>query len=342
MELARVVIVEDEGILVRDLSHRLANLGYAVVGTAGTGTVAIALAAQLQPDVMLMDISLRGRMDGIAAAKEIHRTTQTSCVFMTAHSDRVTIERAKTAEPYGYLIKPFEDHDLHSTIELALYRSRVERKSKKNQRWLSTDLGSSDDGGITVNADDDITHSRLLGERLTGWMLKDALNKPLHEDSCVLNASIHQALDDTLAIAQNDLKYKASVRRDYGELPMVQFNIGEIQQVFLNLLVNVAHGIDKEKEITIATRRDGDHVVIAITDTWCGISEDKMNSVFDPFFTTKPMGTETGLEPWIVANIVQKHHGSVTLKSDMGNETTFTIRLPIVAPYAENRSDEFL
>jgi PAS domain S-box-containing protein len=144
-------------------------------------------------------------------------------------------------------------------------------------------------------------------------------------------ASINQALDDTVTIAWNELKYKATIRREYSELPPVQCNVSELKQVFVNLLVNAAHAIDKQGTITITTRHEGEHVLVAIADTGCGIPHDKLNRIFDPFFTTKPVGKGTGLGLWVVTSILNKHRGSVTVQSEVGKGTAFTLRIPVSA-----------
>ncbi len=150
-------------------------------------------------------------------------------------------------------------------------------------------------------------------------------------------ADLNQALRSTLAVARNELKYVADVETELEDLPLVSCHGGDLNQVFLNLLVNAAHAIgDVVKEtgakghIGVRTRRDGDDVVIAISDTGTGIPEEIRSHIFDPFFTTKEVGRGTGQGLAIARAIVtQKHAGSLTFESEVGRGTTFTIRLPI-------------
>ncbi|MER2601644.1 MAG: GAF domain-containing protein, partial [Candidatus Competibacter phosphatis] len=130
MKPAHILIVEDEFILASDLGLRLRDLGYAVAGTAATGADALALVDHRHPDLVLMDIRLQGSMDGIAAALEIRRRWRLPVVFLTAHDDD-TLQRAKLAEPFGYILKPFEDRELRTLIEIALYKHRAEEEIRR-------------------------------------------------------------------------------------------------------------------------------------------------------------------------------------------------------------------
>ncbi len=141
-------------------------------------------------------------------------------------------------------------------------------------------------------------------------------------------ADINQGLDSTLNVVWNELKYKAEVTKDYGELPEVECYPQQLNQVFMNLLVNAAQAIEKQGEIRIATRAVDGYVEIAISDTGLGIPEEDVSSIFDPFFTTKEVGQGTGLGLNVVYNIIEKHHGSVDVESTVGVGTTFTIRIP--------------
>lgn len=129
-ERVKIMVVDDEVIVVEDLKNRLESLGYNVVATAHTGEEAIASAEETRPDLVLMDIQLRGEMDGIEAAEEIRSRFDISVLYLTAFSDDETLKRAKVTLPFGYLIKPFVERELHSTIEMALYRQKMEREVK--------------------------------------------------------------------------------------------------------------------------------------------------------------------------------------------------------------------
>lgn len=144
------------------------------------------------------------------------------------------------------------------------------------------------------------------------------------------NADINEGLESTLSIAWNELKYKATVNKEYGLLPRVWCNLGQLNQVFLNILVNAAHAIEDHGEIGITTWEENGFVKIAISDTGSGIPPENMTRIFDPFFTTKEVGKGTGLGLAIAYDIVvNKHGGNITVTSEVGAGTTFTIILPV-------------
>src|SRR5512142_1953087 len=125
----RILVVEDETIVAMDIERGLRTAGYEVVGTTGSGEEAIRLAEQQRPDLVLMDIRLQGAMDGIDAGKTIRQRFHIPIVFLTAHADAATVARAKMAEPFGYLLKPFEDPELHTAIEIALHKRAAEEST---------------------------------------------------------------------------------------------------------------------------------------------------------------------------------------------------------------------
>jgi CheY-like chemotaxis protein len=132
----KVLIVEDEGIVAEDLKGHLTLMGYDVVGTAYSGKQAVALATESRPDIVLMDVALPGGMDGIATAERMHETIDVPIIFITAYADEKTLERATAIEPFGYLIKPFDERELHATIATALYKHERERRVKREREQL--------------------------------------------------------------------------------------------------------------------------------------------------------------------------------------------------------------
>ncbi len=130
----RILVVEDESIVALEIMERLETLDYRPVGHTGNGEQALALTGLHKPDLVLMDIRLQGPMDGITAAGEIHQRFHVPVIFLTANSEDITIDRAKLANPYGYILKPFDDRELRSTIEIALYRRRTEEEIRRLNR----------------------------------------------------------------------------------------------------------------------------------------------------------------------------------------------------------------
>lgn len=134
MKPCRILVVEDEAIVAMDISQRLKSLGYELAGRTGTGEEAVELAGKEHPDLVLMDIHLQGTMDGIDAAVTIRQQHGLPVIFLTAYSEETTLERAKQAEPYGYILKPFDDRELKSTIEIALHKHGVDRELHRMNR----------------------------------------------------------------------------------------------------------------------------------------------------------------------------------------------------------------
>ena len=142
---ARILIVEDESVVALDIQDRLQSLGYQVVARVASGQRAIDLAFEHLPDLILMDIMLKGKMDGITAAETIHAQADIPIVFMTALADAATLERAKKTDLLGYILKPFEERDLLVQVEIALYKHRMERALRESQeRYELAVLGSKD------------------------------------------------------------------------------------------------------------------------------------------------------------------------------------------------------
>jgi signal transduction histidine kinase len=139
---------------------------------------------------------------------------------------------------------------------------------------------------------------------------------------------INSGLESTLNVVNNEVKYKATVHKDLGEIPTVKAYPQQLNQVFMNILVNAAQAIEKKGDIHIVTRKKDDFVEIDISDTGCGIDQENISRIFDPFFTTKDVGKGTGLGMNIAYNIVQKHNGTIDVRSELGKGTTFTIRIP--------------
>ena len=145
-------------------------------------------------------------------------------------------------------------------------------------------------------------------------------------------ADLHKGLDSTLNVVWNELKYKAEVIKEYGELPAVECLPFQINQVFMNLLVNAAHAIAERGTITLRTGGVGDEVWVEIADTGHGIAPEHLGRIFDPFFTTKPVGKGTGLGLSLSYGIVQKHHGRIEVTSGTGCGTSFRVVLPVAQP----------
>jgi PAS domain S-box-containing protein len=140
---------------------------------------------------------------------------------------------------------------------------------------------------------------------------------------------LNQCIESTLNIVWNELKYNANVIKEFGQIPELECYPQQLNQVFMNLLVNAGQAISGKGDVKILTRKRNSHIEILFSDTGCGIAEENLNKIFDPFFTTKPVGKGTGLGLHVSYNIIKKHNGEITVTSEKGKGTVFTIQLPL-------------
>ena len=175
----KILIVEDENIVAKDLQKRLVNLGYNIVDIVSTGEEAVKKAIATSPDLVLMDLRLKGGMDGIETASALRFQHGIAVVFISAYADNDSLKRASTIEPFGYLLKPFEERELHTTIEMALYRRELERKFKENETWYGTTLRSIGEAVISTDTSGTIKFMNTAAENLTGWKINESLGKDL-------------------------------------------------------------------------------------------------------------------------------------------------------------------
>jgi PAS domain S-box-containing protein/putative nucleotidyltransferase with HDIG domain len=156
------MVVEDEPVVAHDIRHRLEKLGYAVTSLVDTGEAALERLESELPDLILMDIMLAGELDGIQTAATVAEKHDLPVVYLTAHTDEETLARAKITEPFGYVIKPFEDRDILTTVEMAAYRHQTEKQKKEAERWLFSTLRSIGDGVVTTDEKGNVTYINAL------------------------------------------------------------------------------------------------------------------------------------------------------------------------------------
>jgi PAS domain S-box-containing protein len=193
---AQILVVEDESIVALDIQNRLMGLGYTISASAASGAEAIRKAANRRPDLVLMDIKLRGEMDGVEAAERIRARFDIPVVYLTAYADGATLQRAKLSEPFGYVLKPFEERELHTAIEMALYRHKMERKLKESERWLATTLQSIGDAVLATDAQGRVRFMNARAEALTGWKREDAAGRDARHVFRVINADTRSSYEN--------------------------------------------------------------------------------------------------------------------------------------------------
>ena len=193
MAQTNVLVVEDESIVSKDIQHSLKRLGYNVIGAAATGEMAVELALERTPDIILMDIMLKGEMNGIEAAGKIREETNIPVIFLTAYADESTLNKAKVTQPYGYIIKPFKEIDIHTSIEMALYKHKKETEVLKERDLLFSLVENKESGNDIMFVK---SNSRLVKLRLSDIYYVEAL-----KDYVVINAlntryTVHSTMKD--------------------------------------------------------------------------------------------------------------------------------------------------
>ena len=215
MKQARILVVEDEFIVAADIQTRLESLGYDVPTTVASGEKAVEKAGTLRPDLVLMDIQLKGLMDGVEAADQIRRRFGIPVIYLTANADHPTVQRAKVTEPFGYVIKPFEERELHTAIEVALYKHQAEQTLKESEERYRL-LEELSPEAIIVQSDEKIVYANhaaanLFGaasaETLLGLAVADFVHPDHHENFRAHERHLRRN-------QQSDLKAEKFVRMD--------------------------------------------------------------------------------------------------------------------------------
>ncbi|MBF0344904.1 MAG: response regulator [Nitrospirae bacterium] len=212
---ATVLVVEDEIIIAKDIQRSLQGLGYVVMAVVSSGEEALRKIMHQQPDLALMDIMLQGEMDGIETAELIRNQYDIPIIYLTAYADERMLQRAKITEPFGYMLKPFEDRELHTNIEMALYKHKLERKLRESQQWLSIILNSIGDAVVATDVNGDVTFMNPAAQQLTRCLLEKASGRPLSE---IFNI-IDNAQNETLPLQSLIKNEKVDIRNHRLLLP---------------------------------------------------------------------------------------------------------------------------
>ncbi|MBI4630791.1 MAG: response regulator [Chloroflexi bacterium] len=217
MTPANVLIVEDENIIALDLKRILIRSGYAVSHIANSGDEALAAVAAAPPDAVLMDIGLGGEMDGIQTSQHILEQIDIPIIFVTANSDLATVRKSQNANPFGYVLKPFDEREISIVLEMAFFKHQADKEVKESRRWLSAILQSIGEGVIATDP---------IALRLTGWKEAEASGRLLPEVFNVIYRETRQAIDNPVESAQHNkqaLSYAnltVLMQKDGGEIPI--------------------------------------------------------------------------------------------------------------------------
>lgn len=205
MVSTNVMIVEDEKNVAMDIKCSLENLGYTVTAIAASSEAALKKVAETQPDLVLMDIQLKGEIDGVKTAEQIRRSFNIPVIYLTANADNNTLQRAKVTEPYGYILKPLEEKELNISIEMAIYKHKQESQVKAREKWFATTLKSIGDAVIAINHHNSIVLINTIAEALTGWQQSEATGKNLKDIFQILNEDKLRLVASLLKAPQSDV-----------------------------------------------------------------------------------------------------------------------------------------
>ena len=216
----------------------------------------------------------------------------------------------KLTEFIDFQSEILKSHNLEDAL------SSVEEKRKK----LKIDY--------VINDLKDLISESLDGSERIKKIVENLKSFSRMDETSYKEADINQCMESTINIVWNELKYKATVKKEYGSIPKIKCYPQELNQVFLNLLINASQAIEKQGEITVKTWNEENSIFISLSDTGSGITPENTSRIFEPFFTTKDVGKGTGLGLSISYDIIKKHNGEITVESTPGKGSTFTIKLP--------------
>lgn len=222
---ASILVVEDEGIVARDLRYRLETMGYKVAGMTATGDEAVLKAWELRPDLVLMDIVLKGDLDGIEAARMMRERADIPVVYLTAYADEETIQRTEASGPFGYLVKPFEDRELEACIEVALFKHKSERELRASETRFRSTVQLAQDAVLIADADRRIVLWNRGAERMFGHRPEEVAGKPIEEllsenDAAAFRESLGRLSSGGAAVPQTALAEHSARRKDGSEFPV--------------------------------------------------------------------------------------------------------------------------
>ncbi|MBD1909217.1 MULTISPECIES: ATP-binding protein [unclassified Leptolyngbya] len=362
MASEKILIVEDERVVARDIEKRLKKLGYVVSESVASGEEAIAKVAELRPDLVLMDIRLKGHMDGIEAAEQIRTDFDTPVIYLTAYADDATLQRAKVTEPFGYIVKPFDERDLQVAIEVALRRRlsetaiRVALEKEKELSELKSRFWSMAAHEIRSPMTSILGCAQLLEHEYHNlteerrreflYMIQESLR------------TMDQLLNDLLAIGRaegGNLKFEPApldleqfclslveeIQFSVNPHHRIRFNChGDCENTYLdqkllrhiltNLILNAVKYSPQGGTVYFDLSCAPEEVTLQVRDTGIGIPLDAQQRLFEPFQRANNVGDipGTGLGLTIVKRCLDLHSGQIAVESEVGIGTTIIIKLP--------------
>ena len=213
IQSTKVLIVEDEGVVALSIQAVLKKMGYTVVGMAYTGKEAIRMASEFKPDIILMDIHLKGDMDGIQATEKINESADIPVIYLTAYADDETVKRALKTRSHSYLVKPYNPRELYSNIELAIYKRRLRDRVGTNRENLELALTRFGDTGIIIDIRSLVVYANPASELLTGWKAEELQGNNIFHVLDINPSTIGGVTDENLTqiVSLNGVNYLPSL-----------------------------------------------------------------------------------------------------------------------------------
>lgn len=363
----KILIVEDEAILAKTLEDTLTSMGYQVVGIADTGIKAIFQFASSSPDIVLMDIHLKGTMDGIETAQKIRSQLAIPIVFLTAHQDPIMFERAKIEGAYGYILKPFQERELELVIEIAL--NQVQSRKRNSDGMMALLHGEKIEairtmaGEIVHEMEVPLTKIRTeienLDELITGipelgshpslasavrnlQMGAQSMKSTFKYYQSMMNAApsetaspirVQEACEEAIEICRYSAFGQKVKFKELQGSPnsTATFYRTALIQLLVNLIQNACDAVENTADAWVQiswSEVDGGSLILKVADSGHGIRKEVRERMFKPFFTTKSREKGTGLGLALCRRVVEKSGGSIHL--DLESATTcFNVKLPI-------------
>ena len=361
MSDTRILVVEDEEIVALDIESTLQALGYDVPFVFAFAEEAVERIAEVKPDLVLMDIRLKGKMDGIEAAQKIRECFSIPVIYLTANADLATLQRAKVTEPFGYVLKPFEERELQTTIEIALSRHQAEQRMRQTLE-KEKELSELKSRFISIASHEFRTPLTVIRgsidllERYCQEVMDEKKRKHFQRIDKSIDQML-QLLDDVLLIGKAEagkLEFKPApldiVDFCNNLVEPLQLNASQheivftssgpcddacmdehlLRQILTNLLSNAIKYSTEGGTIKFDLIGQDCQVIFRIQDWGIGIPSADLQKLFEPFHRAKNVGIiqGTGLGLSIIKKSVEVHGGEVTVESEVGLGTTFTVTLP--------------
>lgn len=364
MDAVRILIVEDELLIAKGLARKLKLLGYTVVGIVSSGIAAFEKVAETNPDLVLMDIVIKGDIDGIETAAKIHEKYGNPVIYLTAYADDITLERAENTGSYGYILKPFKEREVHAAIRMALQKYKQEMQVKKSLNLLQ-DLEAKKTRLLSIASHDlknPLTSIQMSTDLLSKYESKlDEKKKIKHfqriqssinsmnqllEDVLILSKSssgkltfspqlvnvlkFSQLLIDQLMVQVND-QHKLELRTSGDLETPVMLDEKLLSHILANLLSNAIKYSPDGGVINFDVIRQENQIIFRVQDEGIGFPPEYTQKLFQAFERGSNVGKiqGTGLGLSIVKQAVDLHGGEITVESELGQGTTFTVILPI-------------